>query len=58
MKQSTKDNFAVLGGILFLLAIAGMIVLGVWLRFFAPCGAVDWMPTAEMPGRCLPGGRG
>ena len=27
--------------------------LGIWLAAFAPCKYVTWMPTKEVPTRCL-----
>lgn len=53
-----KDMWDEWGWVLYLVILLGLIGLGIWLSFFAPCEYVDWMPTKELPGRCLPGGRG
>lgn len=53
MKQRTKDRWAVLFGILVLVAIPVLIVLSIWLSVFAPCKYVDWMPVKDVPARCL-----
>ena len=43
---------------LAILALALIIVGPIAAHVFAPCDWVDWMPTKNVPGRCLPGGRG
>jgi hypothetical protein len=42
-----------LEAIVFVLALVVALGAGVWMRFFAPCGAIDWRPAAEIPARCL-----
>lgn len=37
----------------FGLVVIVMIIVGLYVAFAAPCDAIDWMPTGEMPGRCL-----
>ena len=49
LRSSSGD---VIGGILFLLAIAFFIGISIWVHFFASCGHIGWLPAKEMPARC------
>lgn len=53
MKQRTKDKFAVAGGVLFILLFVAAIVGSIWLHLFAPCEYVGWLPTKDVPNRCM-----
>lgn len=58
MNRKRKDDL--IAGVMGLAGVAVVLVLiigVILLRMQAPCSWVDWMPAAEMPGRCLPGGR-
>lgn len=39
-------------GIWVLMILIG-IPLTIWLYFFAPCEYVGWMPSKDVPNRCL-----
>jgi hypothetical protein len=58
MKQKMKDWAAITLGILVIALIAGGVLFAIAAPFFLPCSWIDWMPVKDMPGRCLPGGRG
>lgn len=30
-----------------------LIAAGIYTAVLAPCDAIDWLPTRELPGRCL-----
>lgn len=53
LSYRTKDNLAVLGGVLFILLMIAGICLSVWLHFFAPCEYVGWLPAKDVPSRCF-----
>jgi hypothetical protein len=37
----------------FLVALVVAVTFAVWVRWFAPCDALGWLPVAEIPARCL-----
>lgn len=52
--MARKDDVAAVGaGILFVLFIIAAITFSIWVRFFASCSDIGWLPIHEMPGRCL-----
>ena len=53
LSYRAKDRLAVFFGVLFLIFLAAMIVGNLWLYFLAPCEYVDWMPTKDVPNRCM-----
>jgi len=34
-----------------------VLAVGFWVHYAAPCSALDWLPVADIPARCLIGGR-
>ncbi len=58
MNRKRKDDL--IAGAMGLASVSALVVIVIGvilLRMQAPCSWVDWLPAAEMPGRCLPGGR-
>jgi hypothetical protein len=39
--------------VVFVVALVVAVAVGVWVRWFAPCDALGWLPSAEIPARCL-----
>lgn len=53
-----KDTLVTVLGALVLILIVVLVIASIVARFVAPCEYIDWMPTADVPARCLPGGAG
>jgi hypothetical protein len=58
VKQNVKDWLVVIFGILALTLVIVVPIAVVVARVAAPCDWIDWIPVKDLPGRCLPGGRG
>jgi hypothetical protein len=47
------ENLKLIGAAIALLLIVALIPISIWARVAAPCKYVDWLPTNEVPSRCL-----
>ena len=53
MKRRRSTDWGLVGGIVGFILIIVLTIGSFWLHFAAPCKYVTWMPSKDVPSRCL-----